>query len=70
MGKMTIDEINVDLFDEVKRLQNQIKSLQGVQKRTIKIVNNVLYFEDSSDYCTALYEALTNGGGVVHLWRK
>jgi len=25
----------------------------------VKIANNVLYFDDNSDYCTALWEILT-----------
>lgn len=28
------------------------------EKQIVRIVNNVLYFEDSSDYATALHEVL------------
>lgn len=43
MGKMTQEEINVDLFDEVKRLKNKINCIK------IKKTNLLESLEDRKD---------------------
>lgn len=47
MGQMSQEEINVDLFDEIKRLQNENQLLVNELKSIAKCLNE--YFENDED---------------------
>lgn len=62
MGKLSQEQINVDLFDEVKRLQEKIRGLEDSLK-TYKEEND--NFEKSTHIEEFLYEFNINDKGEI-----
>ncbi|MGX5609556.1 hypothetical protein ACWKTZ_24600 [Bacillus cereus] len=62
MGQMSQEQINVDLFDEIKRLQEKIRGLEDSLK-TYKEEND--NFEKSTHIEEFLYELNVNDKGEI-----
>lgn len=56
--KEKVRPIGEMLKDQIDSLQNQNFEKQKIINKVKRLANNVLYFDDSSDYCCALWDIL------------